>query len=430
MHSVKGTVTIPPSCTSLHVDGDTNALDKILLALKEHPALESLSLARDPRRARSEGGVSLDDLDDLLTVLPTTAIAHLSLAFNRLGDEGLEILANALASTGITSLNVETAGINAAGAVALAAVIKADKSRLTTVNLSNNNIGGAAEALIDAAKLSSKLEAIGDEGTELGRQEHFGGHTLRTLLKGECVATEWSPWSECPGSCGATGEVTRTRDHLHLPHKRHVADKSACDTPLKEMKRCKVRCQNDATPPLASTYTPPNKAAPAEDPTAETPVALQEEAAPEASKLIPEAVENEPLAPAAEVSLSEAATETVGSSNDPAMSEATAAAAEDHAPPQEADTGTSVSEATATEVDSTSPSSETTESAATAAAASSEEDAAATNEETPSYQTRLEAFYRAYNPSKLSTVDSMLKRYKDREEVLFNSLVSKYGPEP
>ena len=422
MHSAKGAVTVPSSCTSLHIDGDTSALDKYVLALEQHPALESLSLARDPRRARFEGGVSLDDLDDLLKVLPTTAITYLNLAFNRLGDEGLEVLANALPSTGITSLNIETASINTAGAVALAAAIKADKSRLTTVNLSNNNIGGAAEALIDAAKLSSKLEAIGDEGTELGRQEHFGGQTLRTLLKGECVATQWSAWSDCPGACGATGEVTRTRDHLHLPHKRHVADKSACATPLTEVKKCKVRCQNDASPPATLTYKPPAKRVPQVDETL-----LQEKPAPEASNLSPEAAVIESVAAASETASSEAAAATADSSNGPHKSDA--AAADDNAPSQESDVGGSASEATANEVDAA-PSSNEAADITTAAPSASSEDTAAIGEKTASYRTRLEAFYRAYNPSKLSTVDNMLKRYEDREEVLFNSLVSKYGPEP
>lgn len=48
----------------------------------------------------------------------------------------------------------------------------------------------------------------------------------------------------------------------------------------------------------------------------------------------------------------------------------------------------------------------------------------------PSFRQRLENYYRKYNPEKLTIVDEMLTKYDGREDVLFNSLVAKYGPEP
>jgi hypothetical protein len=130
-----------------------------------HPSLTSLSLARDPRRARFEGGVSVTAISSLVKVLPTTNIDHLSLAFNRVGDSGLGLIAASLKSTKLKTLDLENADINRAGAEALANVLKEDDTDLTTVNLSNNNVGGAVELLLEAAKTHSKLTQVGDEGT-------------------------------------------------------------------------------------------------------------------------------------------------------------------------------------------------------------------------------------------------------------------------
>ena len=47
-----------------------------------------------------------------------------------------------------------------------------------------------------------------------------------------------------------------------------------------------------------------------------------------------------------------------------------------------------------------------------------------------SYQSRLIAFYTRYAPDKLSTVDATLTKYAGREELMFEALVAKYGPEP
>ncbi len=132
-----------------------------------HPSLSMLSFARDPRRARFPGGLTEGDLIHLLEVLPNTNVEHLNLAFNRIGDAGLELIASELHGTKLKSLDLETASINTQGAEALAAVLIADKSDLTSVNLSNNNVAGAAESLIRAATTHSKLTSIGDEGTSV-----------------------------------------------------------------------------------------------------------------------------------------------------------------------------------------------------------------------------------------------------------------------
>lgn len=76
---------------------------------------------------------------------------------------------------------------------------------------------------------------------------------------------------------------------------------------------------------------------------------------------------------------------------------------------------------------------------APAAASQKEADSASDGEPAPKlrkpstasdFHSRLTAFYRQYNPSKMGSVKSMLIRYQGREEVLFSNLVSKYGPEP
>eukprot|EP00760_Papus_ankaliazontas_P017126 PhM_4_TR17042/c0_g1_i10/m.34819 len=43
---------------------------------------------------------------------------------------------------------------------------------------------------------------------------------------------------------------------------------------------------------------------------------------------------------------------------------------------------------------------------------------------------RLVRYFEAYNPSKLSNVDVILQQFAGKEEELFATLVSKYGPEP
>ena len=47
-----------------------------------------------------------------------------------------------------------------------------------------------------------------------------------------------------------------------------------------------------------------------------------------------------------------------------------------------------------------------------------------------SYRDRLVAIYEKYEPSKVSTVDSTLEKFKGKEEAVIKKLVEKYGPEP
>jgi len=178
------------------VDGDTKNIEKLITgdlffkfdslspsrnvpncskfsAVDMHPSLTSLSLARDPRRARFEGGVSVTAISSLVKVLPTTNIDHLSLAFNRVGDSGLGLIAASLKSTKLKTLDLDNADINRAGAEALANVLKEDDTELSTVNLSNNKVGGAVELLLEAAKTHSKLTQVGDEGTTVSHCRIF-----------------------------------------------------------------------------------------------------------------------------------------------------------------------------------------------------------------------------------------------------------------
>lgn len=175
---------IPNRCTILHIDGDTEDLDKYItgkeipivlyyvsltnrsrcVALKSS-SLTSLSMARDPRRARFSGGVGDTEVELLVSMLPGSNIEHLCLSFNRIGDSGLKRIASILNKTKLVSLDLETANINAGGAEALAEALSTEDSDLTRINLSNNNIAGAAAALLKAAVTHPKIESIGDEGT-------------------------------------------------------------------------------------------------------------------------------------------------------------------------------------------------------------------------------------------------------------------------
>lgn len=67
---------------------------------------------------------------------------------------------------------------------------------------------------------------------------------MRTLLKGECHATPWTPWSPCEGKCGAKSTVKRTRQILHRPHERHLPRGEPCPHGEVDEKPCKVRCLN------------------------------------------------------------------------------------------------------------------------------------------------------------------------------------------
>jgi len=137
-------------------------------AVEQHPTLTGLDFSRDPRRAHHGGGMSADDVELLMQVLPNTNVESINLAFNRIGDEGASTIAGALRKTKLKSLDLETAGINAAGTAAVAAVLAKDDSDVHSINFSHNNIGGAVDSLIEAAKKHSKLKHVGDEGTVVG----------------------------------------------------------------------------------------------------------------------------------------------------------------------------------------------------------------------------------------------------------------------
>jgi hypothetical protein len=55
---------------------------------------------------------------------------------------------------------------------------------------------------------------------------------------------------------------------------------------------------------------------------------------------------------------------------------------------------------------------------------------AATPGSSTDYKSRLTRFFEKYEPSKVSSVDEVLVRYKGKEQQLFEALSKKYGPEP
>jgi len=225
---------------------------RILPAVEMHSALTSLDLSRDPSRAHHEGGLEAEHIQLLVGVLPNSSVQHLSLAFNRVGDAGAEIIADALASLSLTSLDLDTTGINNKGGKFFAAALEKNDSDLETINFSHNNVGGAADELISAAKKNSKLKTVGDEGTTLGRRAPSGSEpALRSILKGQCATSEWSDWSECPDKCGPGGKKSRSRKVLHMPHSKHGL--KTCPQTLEQAKVCPDPCDSTGKPKLGST---------------------------------------------------------------------------------------------------------------------------------------------------------------------------------
>jgi len=446
---------VPSRCTALHVDGDTESLEKFIAAVELHPSLTSLNLMRDPRRARFEGGVGSVAVATLLKVLPNSNIDHLSLAFNRVGDANIARLAAALKDTKLNSLDLENTDINGKGATALASALQEDDTELVTINLSHNNVGAAAEALIEAAKTHSKLTQIGDEGTSVGRTQSLEGHAIRTLLKGECVSSSWSEWSECnpPGECGTIGSQSRSREIAHLPHVRHNVKK--CPHNLEQARSCMVECGNedaasypgnaavsDAGALKAKSFREASIKAEEDAEKAEEDAKKADVDAKVAEKAAVEQAAADEQAAAEQAAAEKAAAEQAAAEQaaaEQSTAEQTAAeqaAAEQSAAEQAAAEQTAAEQAaaeqaapeqTAAELAAGEMATETTDEEAAPA-----ENTATENEsvEAPDYRTRLEAFYLKYNPSKASGVDGMLARYQGREDVLFNSLIAKYGPEP
>jgi len=435
---------------------------------------------RDPRRARFEGGVGSVAVATLLKVLPNSNIDHLSLAFNRVGDANIARLAAALKDTKLNSLDLENTDINGKGATALASALQEDDTELVTINLSHNNVGAAAEALIEAAKTHSKLTQIGDEGTSVGRTQSLEGHAIRTLLKGECVSSSWSEWSECnpPGECGTIGSQSRSREIAHLPHVRHNVKK--CPHNLEQARSCMVECGNedaasypgnaavsDAGALKAKSFREASIKAEEDAEKAEEDAKKADVDAKVAEKAAVEQAAADEQAAAEQAAAEKAAAEQAAAEQaaaEQSTAEQTAAeqaaaeqsAAEQAAAKQSAAEQTAAEQAAAEQSAAEQAAAEQTaaEQAAAEQAAPEQtvaemvagematettdeeaapaENTATENEsvEAPDYRTRLEAFYLKYNPSKASGVDGMLARYQGREDVLFNSLIAKYGPEP
>jgi len=136
------------------------------------------------------------------------SIEHLDLAFNYMvGCDGVELIASVLHETALKSLDLHTTGVQERGLTALALALQLDHTHIEHLNIAHNQVGSADAHLVEAAKKHSKLSHINDEGTHMKDDTSLHGHALRTLLKGECFATKWTPWSKCAGECGDTNKV-------------------------------------------------------------------------------------------------------------------------------------------------------------------------------------------------------------------------------
>jgi hypothetical protein len=318
---------VPPSCTSLTIDGDHPRSDLLIASLEHHPALSELTLSRTVWRAYADGGLTLDHALALADVLPHTFIHTLDLSFNAaLGNAGVEVLASVLGASKLKRLNLHSTGFGELGMAALAAAIAKDDSHLEDLNVARNlDFGPAAGHLVEAVKKHSKLVHINDEGTSVkplctqlldrttlailprcmlfvcvnawprwgvayslcagrpctpqlktGGSEHEGD-AVRTLLKGECHATPWSPWTQCAGACGTKGTVVRTRSVLHRPHTRHLAPGEPCPHGERDEKPCVVRCRDGQPTTTGSTRLAVKESKPATTAAAPAPDAEAEE---------------------------------------------------------------------------------------------------------------------------------------------------------
>lgn len=156
-----------------------------------HPTLTSLSFAQDAIHYKKpdHSSISFDDIVDLFEILPNTNIVSLNLAFNKLGDKGLEYIATKLTNNKLLlELDLQRTDISDKGLRTLAKVLLKDDSSLTSINLGYNNIGGAAEELLEAVKTHSKISQLGLSGTAV--LTHDTSHLCS--ITNCCVYLAWS----------------------------------------------------------------------------------------------------------------------------------------------------------------------------------------------------------------------------------------------
>jgi hypothetical protein len=394
----------------LFVDGDTDELALIISATEMHSSLTRLSFARDPRRARFQGGVTTENILDLFEILPNTNINQLSLAFNRVGDVGMQLIAQYLSNTRLTSLDLESSDINAKGAKALADALQKDNTELTHINLSHNNIGG--DILVQAVRANSKIEHIGDEGTALGRPESEPGLAIRSLLKGQCAMGLWGDWSRCDGSCGSEQTISRSRTLLHTPHERH--GKSDCHLEVtSQSKPCKVLCleSDEKKAPLKTSEQPKTTTEQAP----ETPKNTNEDSAGSSwfsffgSDSKKEKVADNQEAKKFKSMKGDDPVKTMRKVEEPKVEEEPVKVEEPKAEEEPVKVEEDPVKVEEPKI---------------------EEPMKAEEVNPVDYRSRLVRFYQEYNPGKVDSVDMMLGRFEGREEMLFNSLITKYGPEP
>ncbi len=206
----------------------------------------------------------------------------------------------------------------------------------------------------------------------------------------------WSLWTPCTGVCGTSVNVTRMRNILHKPHPRHLDVNKECKQNTLETKQCIVKCNEEKRRPERKVETSQAPASNAAKLSASTAQSAGATGSSELGVPIPG-----PLQAEADYNVEKKENSDRGTA--PIDATPTTTADFKVEKKQNSDAGTVPIDAAPT----------------TTPAKQSE-----------SFRTRLDSYYRKYNPEKLATLDDMLNRYEGREEILFSSLVAKYGPEP
>lgn len=170
-------------------------------AIEMHPTLTRLSLAQDAVAYKKvdHSSISLDDLENLFEILPNTNIASLSLAFNRLGDVGMELISNKLSKTDkLVELDLSNTAINTEGVLSLSRALEKDDASVASINLSDNNIAGGADELLEAVKKNSKIVSVGLSGTAVSHD--YTSVCMHLLMANLCVysSVALSTWSVLP----------------------------------------------------------------------------------------------------------------------------------------------------------------------------------------------------------------------------------------
>ena len=169
----------------------------IIVALSTHPHLKTLKLYRNQ--------MGRNTCMALATLVQWTAteLSGLCLGDNAIGDEGIELLAPALAkSTLLKTLSLSRNGISSKGIESLSTLLKSSNCKLEFVGLSGNQIGDdGAKILASSLANNVSLESLGLAGTNITNEgwtafanllcdsssvhkTYLSNHTLKYILLG------------------------------------------------------------------------------------------------------------------------------------------------------------------------------------------------------------------------------------------------------